>query len=231
VASLAAGSTSGVAPGAHVVPVKIASEDGTTDIIRVLMGLEWIAVHADEYDIRVVNMSLGTTPVAQAFVDAAVQKLWDQGIVVVVAAGNDGPDSLGTPGSNTHAVTVGATRGWDTASTEDDEIAPWSSNGFDVDGNAKPDVVAPGQSIVAAGAPGSWGYENHPESHLGDGKQRISGTSFATGLMSGAAALLLDAHPDWTPDEVLGQLHASGMAVDGTTAPTPWLPTARRGHR
>ena len=223
VASLAAGSTTGVAPGAHVVPVKIAGEDGMTDIARLLIGLDWIARHAGEYDIRVVNLSLGSTPIAVDLVDAAVQRLWDLGLVVVVAAGNDGPDTLGTPAGNTHVITVGATQGQDTKSINDDVIAPWSANGVDVDGNAKPDVVAPGQSVVAAGSIGSWAYDEHPEGHLGDGLQRVSGTSFSTGLVSGAAALILDAHPDWTPDEVLGQLVETGRRTTGTDAPTPRL--------
>ena len=230
VASLAAGATTGVAPGAHVVPVKIAGEDGVTDLVRLLLGMEWIAAHADVHDIRVVNISLGSTPIAAHLVDAAAQRLWDLGLVVVVASGNDGPESLGTPGSNTHVVTVGATQGYDTSRLSDDVIAPWSSNGVDADGNAKPDVVAPGQSLVVAGAPGSWAYESHPEGHLGDGYQRVSGTSFSTGLVSGAAALLLDANPDWTPDEVLGQLVATGAAADGTDAPTPQLDKAARAR-
>ncbi len=226
VASLAAGTTTGVAPGAHVVPVKIAGEDGITDLVRLLIGLDWIARHAEVHDIGVVNISLGSTPVAAHLVDAAVQRLWDLGLVVVVAAGNDGPGSLGTPAGNTHAITVGATQGQDTKDLRDDVIAPWSANGVDADGNAKPDVVAPGQSLVVAGSPGSWAYEEHPEGHLGNGLQRVSGTSFSTGLVSGAAALLLDANPGWTPDEVLGQLVATGQAVAGTDAPTPRLDDA-----
>ena len=224
VASLAAGTTTGVAPGAHVVPVKIAGESGVTDLVRLLLGLEWIAAHADDHGIRVVNISLGSAPVAAHLVDAAVQRLWDLGLVVVVAAGNGGEepaDALGTPASNTHAITVGATQGRDTRTRSDDRLAPWSSDGVDLDGNPKPDVVAPGQSVVVAASPGSWAYTNHPEGHLGAAYQRVSGTSFSTGLISGAAALLLDANPDWTPDEVLGQLVTTGKPVAGTDAPTP----------
>ena len=217
------GQHAGVAPGAHIVPVKIAGRDGVTDITRVLVGLDWIARHAESHDIGVVNISLGATPVALDLVDAAVQRLWDLGLVVVVAAGNDGPETLGTPAANTHAITVGATQARDTKNPNDDAIAPWSANGVDADGNAKPDLVAPGQSLVLAGAPGSWGYQDHPEGHLGDGYQRVSGTSFSTGLISGAAALALDANPTWTPDEVLGQFLAEGWDVAGTDARTPRL--------
>ena len=218
----------GVAPGAHIVPVKIAGRDGVTDMTRVLVGLDWIARHADTYDIRVVNISLGATPVALDLVDAAVQRLWDLGLVVVVAAGNDGPDTLGTPAGNTHVITVGSSQGKNTKQTNDDAIAPWSANGYDADGNAKPDVVAPGQSVVVAGAPGSWAYDEHPAGHIGTGYQRVSGTSFSTGMISGAAALALDANPSWTPDEVLGQFLANGQVIAGTTAATPRLDKALR---
>lgn len=222
------GQYTGTAPGAHVVPVKIAGADGNTTVARLLIGLDWVARHADTHDIRVVNVSLGSAPAAIDLVDAAVQRLWDLGLVVVVAAGNNGPDTMGTPAANTHVMTVGATRGQSTKRTSDDVAAPWSTTGVDADGNAKPDVTAPGQSLVLAGAPGSWAYDNHPAGHIGNGYQRVSGTSFSAGLLSGAAALAADAHPSWTPDEVLGQLLTDANDVAGTDAPTPWLPKALR---
>ena len=227
--SASGGTYAGAAPGAHVVPVKIAGGDGVTDLVRVLVGMDWIARHADELGIRVVNISLGGDSGELDLFDAAVQRLWDLGLVVVIAAGNDGAGSISSPAHNNHAITVGATRGHDTESTSDDVVASWSATGLDTDGRAKPDVVAPGQSVVVAGAPGSWAYDEHSDGHLGGGYQRVSGTSFSTGLLSGAAALLVDANPGWTPDEVLGQLLHSSKKVAGGNAGTPWLPAAVSG--
>ncbi len=224
--SASGGTWTGVAPGAHVVPVKIAGVDGKTEIARVLIALDWVASHADELGVRVVNLSLGSVPAAVDLIDAAVQHLWDIGLVVVVAAGNDGSGSLGTPAGNTHVLTVGSSAGRGTADTADDAAASWSATGVDADGVAKPDLTAPGQSLVVAGAPGSWAYTTHTNGHLGNGYQRVSGTSFTAGLISGSAALVLDAHPDWTPDQVLGQLGQGARPIAGTHAPTPWLPTA-----
>ena len=226
VAGLAAGTTTGVAPGSHVVPVRIGDAEGRTDVARLLIALDWVVRASDDLDIRVLNLSLGSTEGPVDIVTAAVQQVWDHGIVVVVAAGNDGPGNLGTPGDDTLVATVGATLGNATASAADDVLAEWSSTGVDADGRSKPDVVAPGQSLVAPGAPGSWAYDNHPEGHVADGLQRVSGTSFSAGLLSGSAALLLDANPDWTPDQVLGALTASTVPAAGSEAGTPWLPAA-----
>ena len=226
VAGLAAGTTTGVAPGSHIVPVRIGDADGRTDVARLLIALDWVVRAADDLDIGVLNLSLGSTEGPLDIVTAAVQQVWDHGIVVVVAAGNDGPGSLGTPGDDTLVATVGATLGNGTPSVDDDVLADWSSTGADADGRSKPDVVAPGQSLVAPGAPGSWAYDSNPAGHVGDGLQRVSGTSFSAGLLSGAAALLRDVHPDWTPDQVLGALEASAAPTAGSAAGTPWLPTA-----
>jgi serine protease AprX len=226
IAGLAAGVGTGVAPGAHIVPVRIGGADGVTDTGRLLAGLGWILENHAEQGIRVVNLSLGVAEADAAVVQAAVERLWDAGLVVVVAAGNEADAPLGALAADPLVVTVGSTLGQGTATVADDLLAPWNTTGVDVDGNAKPDLVAPGQSLVTTGAPGSWGYESHPEGHVGDGLQRVTGTSYSAALVSGAAALLVQANPDWTPDEVLGALRGTGSSVAGTAATLPSLEAA-----
>src|SRR4030095_10559924 len=127
-----------------------------------------------------------------------------QGIVVVVSSGNNGVSPLTglpayagilSPGNAPSAITVGAEKTFDTNSRPDDRIAPYSSRGPTwYDGRAKPDLVAPGHGLVAAAATSSTLYLNNPSLRVGDSYLRLSGTSMATAVVSGTAALVIRAH-------------------------------------
>ncbi len=216
IAGLAAGDGSssngehaGVAPGAHVIPVKIAGQNGSSDVSHVLAAMQYVVSFRDTYDIRVLNLSLGTDstqPQTLSPLNHAVERAWDAGIVVVVSGGNhgeEGPGRIPKPADDPLVLTVGATDSMDTIDRADDVVAGFSSIGPSIaDGFEKPDIVAPGAHLVSLIAPGSALATNFPTSHLDSAHAQGSGTSFAAGVVSGAAALLLDAHPDWTPDQV-----------------------------
>src|SRR5262249_45962993 len=127
VAALATGGTNdipdsyrGVAPGAKLINLKVLSSNGSGKTSSVLSALDWLMSNKTTYNIRVVNMSLGTPAIDSYKVDPlcrAVRRLVDSGVVVVAAAGNDGKDSTGrkiygrihSPGNEPSAITVGAT--------------------------------------------------------------------------------------------------------------------------
>ncbi|MCA9795910.1 MAG: S8 family peptidase, partial [Candidatus Eremiobacteraeota bacterium] len=148
------GKVKGVAPDANLVGLRI------TTVAEAIRALQWVIEHKDEHNIKVVNMSLGdfaaksykNDPWAQA-----AQKAIDAGLVVVVAAGNEGPDgkTISTPGINPQAITVGAYDDKGTPDTSDDSVASFSSRGPTVDGLSKPDVLAPGVGIFGPLSPGS----------------------------------------------------------------------------
>jgi serine protease AprX len=188
----------GAAPGASLVSVKVAGADGSTDISTVLAGLQWVASNEERLGIRVLNLSFGTDSTQSTAIDPlnyAVEQLWTSGVLVVVAAGNGGPlpSTVEKPGDDPFVLTVGAA---DPAGLP----APFSAQGPTVDGFAKPDLLAPGVSIVSTRAPGSTIDVGRPHARVDADYFKGSGTSQATAITAGVAALVLEANPALTPD-------------------------------
>lgn len=180
VASMAAGrrvsdtiDSTGVAPGAALYDVRVLGPDGVGDIAMALAGIDWIIVHAREYNIRVLNMSLAADSTETYMTDPlcrAVRNAVAAGVTVVVAAGNyglgdDGRERYGTiasPGHEPSAITVGSANSFDSGTRADDAVNRFSSRGptrasyvdqagrRHVDNLVKPDLVAPGNRLIGA---------------------------------------------------------------------------------
>jgi len=149
----------GMASEANIVGVKVLSGEGSGRNSDIIKGLQWCIDNKDELNIRVINMSLGG-PSSKDWendpINQAVKAAYEAGIVVLAAAGNEGPNrkTVGSPGNSPHAITVGAADDRETPSDpSDDTMAGFSSRGPTKDGRHKPDVVAPGEHIFAALAP------------------------------------------------------------------------------
>ena len=211
----------GVAPGATIISVKVAGANGATDVSTVLAGLSWIGAFKDTYNIRVLNLSWGVPSTQDPRIDPlnyAVERLWTSGVTVVVAAGNNGPNA-GTilkPGDDPLVITVGAFDDKGDTVTTNDSIPTWSSQGPTAQGLAKPDLVAPGRTLIATRSPGSTVETQNPKSLIAPSYIKGSGTSEATAVTSGAAALLLAAHPTWTPDQVKYALTSTASPIPNT---------------
>ena len=202
-AGLIVGRDTGAAPAAHLVSVKIAGADGTTALSTVLDGIDFIVETRDEFDTRVLSLSLGVDAVGPWATDPlaiATEYATAAGILVVTAAGNEA-GKVTSPGIAPSALTVGATDHHDTASTQDDTVAVWSGSMA-----TKPEVVAPGEAILSLRAAGSTIDALHPAARVGDDRFRGSGTSMATALAAGAAAVLGEQAPDATPRELKAML-------------------------
>jgi subtilisin family serine protease len=209
------GRFTGVAKGATLLIGKVCGPDGCPED-AILAGMEWAAVNGA----KVVNLSLGGPPSdgGDLLEDAVNHQTAADGMLFVVAAGNDGPDpeTIGSPGTADAALTVGSV-------TKAGQLSEFSSQGPRVgpsrrfDYAVKPDVTAPGQDIVAARAAGTHtGVPGNPQ------YTTMSGTSMATPHVAGAAAILAGKYPKWTP----GQLKAALMA---TAAPRPELTVYQQG--
>jgi serine protease AprX len=202
--SSSAGRWPGVAPRANLVSVKVAGADGSTDVSVVIAGLQWVVAHKSEYDISILNLSYGTDSTQSYLVDPldyAVEQVWASGIFVVVAAGNrGGSGTVSKPGDDPFVMTVGAMDTKNTMSRGDDELAPFSSRGPTQDGISKPDLVAPGISIVSNRAVGSTLDELYPSARVRDTHFKGTGTSQSAAMVSGVAATLLQADPSLSPD-------------------------------
>jgi len=217
----AAGKYVGIAPRAKLVAIKASDDAGRGTILDAIYGLQFAVDHRADYNIRVVNLSLSSTS-AESYrtdpLDAAVESAYFHGILVVAAAGNLGDAGDATsyaPGNDPFALSVGAVDDQGTPERGDDAFASWSSVGVTQDGISKPDIAAPGAHIVSTLARGSAFAELCPSCIVDGGYMRIGGTSMAAPVVSGVAALLFEAHPDWTPADVKATLVASGRDVPG----------------
>ena len=205
------GEYKGVAPGADLVSVKIAGRTGAADVSHLLAALQWVASFKDQYSIDVVNLSLGTDA-TQSYetspLNYAVEKVWQRGIVVVVAAANRGPDAgtISKPGDDPWVITVGSVDDQGSVGRNDDTVPDFSSRGPTPQGQQKPDIVAPGRSLISLRATGSTIDQAYSDSRIGNDYFRGSGTSLSTAVTAGAAALLLDREPILTPDQVKARL-------------------------
>jgi serine protease AprX len=207
------GKWKGVAPEASILSVKAAGADGSADVSNILAAIQWVVSFKERYNIRVLNLSLGTDSTQDWRVDPfnyAVERAWAAGMTVVVAASNKGPapKTITKPADDPWVVTVGATDDRGTAALADDQLPDFSGRGPTGQGVAKPDVVAPGAHVISLRAPGSTIDTRFP--YYVDGSyRRGSGTSMATGVVSGAVALMLQADPGFTPDRVKHALTAT----------------------
>ncbi|HST48645.1 S8 family serine peptidase [Jatrophihabitans sp.] len=213
----------GVAPDAGLLSLKLATTDGSTDVSQVIAALNWVTEHQTSYDgsrVRVVNLSFGTDSVQSYQLDplaAAAENAWRHGLVVVVSGGNEGLSAgrLTDPAIDPYVLAVGASdaknslTGWAVPN-----VAPFSSGGS---WQRHVDLLAPGASIVSLRDPGSFIDTYHPEGRVaGDTTGRLfrgSGTSQAAAVVSGAAALLLQAYPNLTPDQVKAALVGTATPV------------------
>ncbi|MGA3195801.1 MAG: S8 family peptidase [Terriglobales bacterium] len=222
----------GVAPNVNLVNLRVLDQNGQGTDSGVISAIQTAIVLRYTYNIRVINLSLGR-PVFESYtldpLCQAVEAAYRAGIVVVVAAGNDGRDnSAGTngygtiyaPGSDPYVITVGAMKTMATPTRTDDLIATYSSKGpTAIDHIAKPDLVAPGNDVIslysssfslaqlypANEVPHSV-YQTSGGSSLSSTYFVLSGTSMATPMVSGAAALMLQQNPALTPDQVKATL-------------------------
>jgi serine protease AprX len=204
----------GVAPGAALVGVKVLDANNDGWITDVVAGIEWAVEHKEEYGIEALNLSLGSEGCGDGLnADSnAVNAAWSAGLIVTVAAGNNGPETctIGSPGDAKDVITVGAMSDVGSPGCPGGSgslvgglgfmLADFSGRGPTADARIKPDISAPGVGIVAA------------EANSGSAYTLKCGTSMATPFVTGVALLMKDAEPSLFADEVKETLR--GTAVD-----------------
>jgi serine protease AprX len=205
--AVSGGKYTGAAPEASIVGVKVLNKDGSGTFSDVIKGIQWAVQNKEKYGIRVINMSLGG-PVESTYkedpVTQAIEKAVEAGIVCAIAGGNEGPyaETIGSPGNDPMAFTIGALDDKGTVKRDDDGLARFSSRGpTPIDGLTKPDALFPGVNITAPLSPGS-SLDDPSIPHVGKDYITISGTSMATPGMAGLIADLIQANPKLTPDDV-----------------------------
>jgi serine protease AprX len=193
----------GIAPDAKLTSIKVGMANGAVDVTQMLAAIDWVVEHRNDdpaNPIKVLNLSYGTDSVLTETVNPlslAVQNAHKAGIVVVVAAGNTG-NTMTSPAYDPFMFTVGATDMKGTTNPADDVVAAFSSK---TAGNGRrPDIYAPGTSIVSLRNPGSFVDANYPSARVGEKFFKGSGTSQAAAVVSAAAALYLQKNRTSPPD-------------------------------
>ena len=213
------GSYHGVAPDADLIVVKAFDGDGSGTYMDVIRAISYVIEHKEEFNIRVMNLSFSGTPQSHYWEDpinVAVMEAWRAGIVVVASAGNTGPDPLtiGVPGNVPYIVTVGAmTDSYTPGDTADDVITSFSAAGPTLEGHVKPDLIAPGGHMMGMMSRGASLAAEYPQFHNGGKFFEMSGTSQASAVAAGVAALMIQLDPELTPDNVKCRLMASARTA------------------
>ena len=230
----------GIAPNANIINLRALDQNGSATDSTVIAAIQQAIALKNQYNIGVINLSLGRG-VFESYtldpLDQAVEQAWNAGIVVVVAAGNYGRDNssnnsgygtITAPGNDPYVITVGAMKTMETASRADDLIATYSSKGPTMlDHVVKPDLVAPGNLIASdlasttdtlySAYPSNLipiaDYTTSNNGNTSSTYYRLSGTSMAAPMVSGAVALLLQQNPSLTPDQVKARLMKTAYKV------------------
>ena len=224
VAGIAAGSATGyagAAPQAKLVSLDVMDDNGMARTSDVIAAAQWIYSHRAERNIKVANFSLHSTLPSNFTndpLDRAVEKLWFAGVTVVAAAGNygnaNGPSGvMFAPGNDPFVITVGAVDLDGSVRPRNHDVPSWSAYGYTYDGFRKPEIAAAGRYMVGPVPPTATLPLLKPDNVTAPGYMMLSGTSFASPVVAGAAAQLLARHPNWTPDQIKGALMQSARYI------------------
>jgi serine protease AprX len=228
VANDTASGAKGIAPGVKLTSIKVGSSNGTVDVSQVIAAVDWVVEHKNDdaaNPIKVINLSYGSGGTPNTWNDSlgfAVEKAWRSGIVVVAAAGNDGNafGSLANPGSDEWILSVGAAATKGTTTTTDDQLTTFTNQ---PNGGKQLNVLAPGVSILSLRDAGSNIDNTYPTARVGTTLFRGTGTSQAAAVTSAAVALILQAKPSATPDQVKDWLVQSATYIPNGIAATMGL--------
>jgi serine protease AprX len=230
---LSGGFYRGLACDSKVVLIQAANEDGRITDASIFRALRWLQDHAREFGVRVVSLSVaGDEPAHRSPIDLIVSALFNEGVTVIAAAGNDGIRKLVPPATAVDAITVGGID--DKNSFNRDEIELWHSNYGDSFGLKKPEVVAPGIWVVAPLLPDTEEAERaaglFESAEAGDDEaaaeimernlvtpayKTVEGTSFAAPIVASVVCCMLEANPSLTPARVRELLIESAIPVTG----------------
>ena len=192
----------GIAPECNLIVGKVLDQNGDGDLDVLCRAIHWVLEKKDEYHIRILNISIGMDKDATEDKDIVINELlrqtWEEGILVVVSAGNSGPKlmSLSSLGEVAEIITVGC-HDRDYVAKNGRKCSEYSSRGPGIEAIKKPNIVAPGTEIVSC----NYRYRKFHGKNI-NAYCRKSGTSMATPIVSGAAALIMQKWPDLTNQEV-----------------------------
>ena len=201
----------GIAPGSRVVNVKVGAMDGSVHTSQVVAGIDWVVQNsrANGMNIRVINLSYGSPATSDWRGDPlawASEVAWRRGVLVVAAAGNEGAGhELSSPAYSPLVLAVGATEVETSRGGRGDyNVTAFTSTGT----RRRPDIYVPGSHVISLRVKGSFIDAVLAKANVSDQLTRGTGTSQATAVASGIGALLFEAFPNATPDQIKALLTA-----------------------
>jgi subtilisin family serine protease len=224
----------GVAPDAKLISLRVLDGNGNGSMHSVLAAFDWLLDNRVRYGIRVLNLSFGarqSVSYHRELLAGVVESAHFAGVVVVSAAGNDGPatGTVSSPGTDPFVVTAGSLADQGTAERGDDRVSVFSGRGPTRDGFEKPDVLAPGEHVVSLRVPGTE-LDRRSRSESQDSTDslygRLTGTSASSAMVAGVAALVLEAHRSYTPTKVKGAIVGGARKVTASKTPAADADTA-----
>ena len=210
-------SFNGIAPDAELVNVKVGATDGAADVSQVIAAIDWVVQHKDDLKIKVINLAFGTNSQQDSAIDPlayAAEQAWKHGIVVVAAAGNDGTavPTLSDPAYDPYVLAVGSSDPNGTVDMADDTVPPFATRSTT---KRNVDIIAPGTHVLGLRVPGSYvDSASDNTGQVGSRFQRGSGTSQSTAVVAGVVALLEQANPGATPDQIKDLVRSTGHGLD-----------------
>lgn len=192
----------GIAPDCNFIGVKVLNNEGKGNASDVLAGLQWVMDNKEKYNIKVANLSIGTSNTSSNDpLVKAVENMWDSGVIITIAAGNDGPKkhTISSPAISRKVITIGASDDNITANVWGNNLINFSGRGPTLECIVKPDILAPGVNIISCL---SNSVSKQSDEIVDKNYFSLSGTSMSTPIVSGAIALLLEKYKDLKPDDV-----------------------------
>lgn len=212
--SISGGKYMGIAPKAHFIVVKILDQKGNGNTENVVESIRWLVAEKVKYKIRIVNISIGMVLEAESSerrrLLQAVDYAWDNGIVVVAAAGNNGPgeNSVTVPGISRKIITVGCCDDTKEQIGVSRLKPDYSGQGPTDHCVVKPELVVPGTNIISCSITGEY--------------VKKSGTSMAAPIVSGCVAILLSKYPQFSPAEVKLRLYERALDLGMVPSKQGW---------
>lgn len=211
------GEIKGSAPSTNIVGVKVLDSNEKGYISNVISGIDWVIQNKTKYNIKVINLSLGTTYTGNSdpLIDA-VEKATKEGILVVAAGGNNGNSGkIMSPAASDSAIAVGSTDARYTVNPKDDTLASFSISPQKVNGATKPEVYATGVDVVSALSLQGNRASNDRMNVIDGYYYQMSGTSMSVPQVTAVAALVYSQNPNQSPLEVKSKIISKGLSVQG----------------
>lgn len=214
---VSSGMYQGIAPYCHLIVGKVLDKNGDGNIVDMKKGIDWVLENQEKYKIRILNISVGIGYVEDEKkmneLLNSVDDAWDKGIVVICAAGNMGPEpmTISPLGASKKVITVGCHEGG-YFGKKSSLCENYSGRGPSPFAVKKPDVVAPGTDIISCNSQCKASFHGYKNGYI-----KKSGTSMATPIVSGGAALLLQKYPLLTNEQVKRKINYSA-----TDLHEPW---------